>query len=89
MAIPESILERLKQNEIVARKFHEIEISILTILNFQDFIEELLSEISSKFSIPYTWISIIEESSISKYLQNIQNSNLLKKSTAFCPKKTS
>ena len=86
MTIPESILSRLKQNEIVARKFHEIEISILTILNFQDFIEELLSEISSKFSTPYTWISIIEESSISEYLQNIQNSNLLKKSTAFLSK---
>ncbi len=86
MTIPESILSRLKQNEIVARKFHEIEISILTILNFQDFIEELLSEISSKFSIPYTWISIIEESSITKYLQSIQNSDLLKESTAFLSK---
>ncbi|MCD4674519.1 MAG: GGDEF domain-containing protein [Desulfobacula sp.] len=87
MTIPKSILERLKQNEIVARKFHEIEISILTILNFQDFIEELLFEISSKFSVPYTWISIIEESSISKYLHNIQNSKLLRTSTAFLSKK--
>ncbi|NOX35877.1 MAG: GGDEF domain-containing protein [Deltaproteobacteria bacterium] len=83
MTIPKSILERLKQNEIKARKFHEIEISILTILNFQDFIEKLLFEISSKFSIPYTWLSIIEESSISKYLRNNQNSKLLSASTAF------
>jgi diguanylate cyclase (GGDEF)-like protein len=86
MTIPKSLLDRMKHNEIVARKFHEIEISILTILNFQDFIEELLSEISSKFSIPYTWISIIEESSISEYLQSNQNSDLLKKSTAFLSK---
>ncbi len=86
MTIPESILERLKQNEIVARKFHEIEISILTVLNFHDFIEVLLFEISSKFSIAYTWISIIEESSITQYLQNVQNSGLLKKSTAFLSK---
>ena len=86
MTIPSSIVERLKQNEIVARKFHEIEISILTILNFQDFIEKLLFEISSKFSIPYTWISIIEESSISTYLHTIQTSNRLKTATAFLSK---
>ncbi|MBU2455870.1 MAG: sensor domain-containing diguanylate cyclase, partial [Proteobacteria bacterium] len=86
MTIPKSILERLKQNEITARRFHEIEISILTILNFQDFIEKLLFEISSKFAVPYTWLSIIEESSISKYLQNFQNSKLLSTSTAFLSK---
>ncbi len=86
MNIPKSVLDRLKNNEIIARKFHEIEISILTILNFQDFIEELLSEISSKFSVPHTWISIIEESSIADYLKNIKNSKLLETSTAFLPK---
>mgnify|MGYP000468820387 CR=1 FL=1 len=88
MSIPYSVLERLKNNEIIARKFHEIEISILTILNFQDFIEQLLSEISSKFSIPFAWISIIDESSIASHLHNIQNSKLLKSSTAFLPKET-
>ncbi|MCF6246436.1 MAG: sensor domain-containing diguanylate cyclase [Desulfobacula sp.] len=86
MTLPKSILERLKQNEIVARKFHEIEISILTILNFQDFVEKLLVEISSKFSIPYTWLSIIDESSISKYLLNIKKSELLSTATAFLTK---
>jgi len=86
MPIPNSLLERIKQNEITARKFHEIEVSILTILNFQDFIEKLLFEISSKFSVPYTWLSIIEESNISKHLHNIQNSELLSNSTAFISK---
>ncbi len=83
MSIPKSILERLKQNEIIARKFHEIEISILTILNFQDFVEKLLVEISSRFSVPYTWFSIIDDSRISEYILNIQNSKLLSTSTAF------
>ncbi|WP_299980911.1 sensor domain-containing diguanylate cyclase [Desulfobacula sp.] len=84
MTIPHSVLERLKNNEITARKFHEIEISILTILNFRDFIKKLLFEISSKFSVPYTWLSIIEESCISKY---IQNSKFLRASTALIPEK--
>jgi diguanylate cyclase (GGDEF)-like protein len=86
MTIPQSVFERLKNNEIVARKFHEIEISLLTILNFQDFIEKLLTEISSKFAIPHTWICVIEESRITKYLHNIKNSALLKASTAFVDK---
>lgn len=86
MPIPQSLLERLKQNEIIARRFHEIEISILTILNFQDFIEKLLSEIGNKFSVPYTWLSIIDESRIAGYLQNIQDSKLVSTSTAFLSK---
>lgn len=86
MTIPKSILERLKQNEIIARKFHEIEISILTILNFQDFVEKLLVEISAKFSVPYTWFTIIDESRISEYILNIKNSELLSTSTAFVAK---
>jgi uncharacterized protein YigA (DUF484 family) len=86
MTIPESILDRIKQNEIIAKKFHEIEISILSILDFQDFIEKLLFEISSKFYVPSTWLSIIGGSSISTYLKNIKNSNLLRISTAIISK---
>ena len=37
MEIPRPLLERLKKNEEIARKFNEIEISILSILNFEDF----------------------------------------------------
>ncbi|MEN8210439.1 MAG: GGDEF domain-containing protein [Thermodesulfobacteriota bacterium] len=85
--IPKHLLDRMEHNEIVARKFYEIEISILTIFNFKDFIEKLLFEISSKFSVSYTWLSIIEESSIAKYFHNIQDSKLLRSSTAFLSKK--
>lgn len=86
MEIPHSLLIRLKENEKIAQKFNEIEISILTILNFQDFLERLLFEISDKFSIGYIWISIIQESSIAKQLHDIQDSELLRTSTAFVPK---
>lgn len=85
MEIPRSLLERLKQNEEVARKFNEIENSILTILNFHDFLEKLLCEISDKFGIPYTWISIIDESPITDQFQDIDDSHLLKTATAFLP----
>lgn len=87
MEIPRSLLERLEKNEEIAGKFNEIEVSILTILNFQDFLEKLLFEISDKFAIPYTWISIIEESAIAEHLHDIQNSALLNTSTAFLSRK--
>ena len=83
MDLPLPLLERLKQNEKIAKKFYEIEASILTILNFQDFLEKLLSEISEKFNVPHTWISIIRESTIAGQLHDIQNSKLLNSSTAF------
>ena len=38
----ESILERLRQNEEIARKFHEIETRILVVLDFKDLFEVLL-----------------------------------------------
>jgi diguanylate cyclase (GGDEF)-like protein len=87
MEIPHSLLLRLKENEKIAKKFNEIEISILSILNFQDFLERLLFEIRDKFYIDYIWISIIQESDIAKQLNDIQNSELLRTATAFVPKK--
>ncbi|MCP4022748.1 MAG: GGDEF domain-containing protein [Desulfobacteraceae bacterium] len=86
MNIPKAVIDRLKKNEQIAKKFHEIEVSILSILNFQDFLEKLLYEISTKFNVPHTWISIIEESSIFEHLHKIQNSNLLQSSIAFVSK---
>ncbi len=83
MNIPHYILERLKKNEEIAKKFNAIEAGILTILNFQDFLERLLREISEKFNIPYTWISIIEESRLARQLKESHHSDLLKASTTF------
>jgi diguanylate cyclase (GGDEF)-like protein len=88
MEIPHSLLLRLQENEKIGQKFNEIEMSILTILNYQDFLERLLFEIKDKFSIGHIWISIIQESSIAKQLHEIQDSELLKTSTAFVPEKT-
>ncbi len=81
MTIPESILHRLKQNEIIAKKFNEIETSILSILNFQDFFENLLTIISTTFQTPHVWISIIEESPISQYILAMEDSELLQANT--------
>ena len=83
MEIPQHLLERLKRNEEIARKFNEIEISILSILNFEDFFERLLFQIADKFSIPHIWLSIIQESTICKQLKGRIESAVLNSAIAF------
>ena len=87
MDMLESIKQRLKQNEETARKFHEIEISILSILNFQDLCESLLTQISNKFNIPFVWLSIIEDNPISEYIKSIEKSDILQSKTTFLQRK--
>ena len=83
MDILESIKQRLKQNEETAKKFHEIEISILSILNFKDLLETLLTLISNKFKIPIVWLSIVEDNPISEYIKSIDDSDILQSRTTF------
>ena len=73
-----SILERIRENEEIARKFFEIEVSILSILDFQSLFERLLSEIKEKFGIPCVWISLIDKSEISELIQSLPFSKDLK-----------
>lgn len=83
MEIPQHLLARLKKNEEIARKFNEIEISILSILNFEDFFERLLFQIANKFSIPHIWLSIIQESTLCEQLKDSNESEGLKSAIAF------
>jgi diguanylate cyclase (GGDEF)-like protein len=71
-------MEIVRHNEEIARKFFEIEKRILTILNFTDLFEVLLTEIRSQFSIPYTWISLIDTSDLSGFIQELEGSEALK-----------
>ncbi len=74
----DTISEILRHNEEVARKFFEIEKKILTILNYTDLFEVLLTEIRKKFRVPYVWISMIEKSEVSSFIQSLEASDLLK-----------
>lgn len=69
MEIPKALLDRLKKNEEIARKFNEIEVSILSILDFHNFFDRLLTEISDKFSIPHIWVAMISEGRLARQLK--------------------
>ena len=44
-------IERFRENEDLARKFHEVESRILSVLDFEDFFARLLTEISGIFNV--------------------------------------
>jgi len=74
----QEFMERLRYNEEIARKFFEIEVSILSISNFKDLFERLLAEIREKFEIPYVWISLIDENDTVHFIRDIASSEILK-----------
>ncbi len=74
----EKVIERLRANQEIAHKFFEVEACILSILNFKDLFEKLLTEIREKFGIPHLWLSMIDQSDISSLIQELASSELLK-----------
>ena len=77
----DAIYARLKENEEITRKFHKVESKILSILNFKDFLEELLTAIKTTFDIPYVWISLLEDCEVQKLIDSQGASDLLKERT--------
>jgi len=75
----EEILERVKRNEEIERKFFEVEVRILSILNFQDLFENLLMEIRKTFDIPYVWLSLMQENHVAHLLKQLGTSGMLDK----------
>lgn len=73
------LLNILRENEIVAAKFHDVESKILSVLNYRDFFEVLLSEIMVRFYLPFVWISLIEEKEVTRLiLESLGESQMLK-----------
>ena len=66
----EDLFDRLKKNEEIAKKFSEIEIRILSVLNFQDLFQVLLDEVQNQFGVPYAWITVIDESEVNRLVQS-------------------
>ncbi len=79
----ELILDRLYENEKIQRKFHELESKILSILNFQDFFEILLTEMGNTFDVPYVWLSVIKKSSLANLINPLIHSKIIIEKTKF------
>jgi diguanylate cyclase (GGDEF)-like protein len=74
----DEILDRLRINEEIAQKFFEVEVRILSTLHFTDLFERLLTEIRDKFSIPYVWISLVDDSNVSHLIDEVAASEVVR-----------
>jgi len=63
------IIKNFHQNEEISRKFFDIEVRILTILNFKDLFERLLTDIREIFDIPYVWISLVDDNELIPFIK--------------------
>ena len=77
------ILQLLKENEAILRKFHLLESKILSILNLKDFFENLLTEMMAIFGIPYVWMTIIENSKLADMIEWADTSDGLRERINF------
>ncbi len=73
-----TLIERFRENDELARKFHEVESRILSVLNFCDFFELLLLEISAIFDIPLVWFSLLEETDVSLLIRQSATTKVLR-----------
>lgn len=65
------ILEVLCRNSEIAEKFFAIETSILSIHNFRDLFDKLLTEIHDRFTVPRVWIAMTEDNDVWRLLDRM------------------
>jgi diguanylate cyclase (GGDEF)-like protein len=84
----QEILEIMRTNEGIARKFFAVEQKILTIDNFKGLFEELLFHIEDAFGVPHVWVAIAKGSELSLMLKAAESSTLLQRRLKLVPKQT-
>ncbi len=72
----DELLARVRENEEIAQKFFEVEMSVLSTLNFQDFFAELLTKIREKFVVPYVWVSMIASSRATRLIRSFASTHI-------------
>ena len=80
--------EVARRNAETTKKFFEIEKRILSILNYKDLFEVLLDEIKKKFGMPSVWISLIEKSEVTSFIEQLESSEAIKKHMHIVDKNT-
>ena len=57
----DTIIERFREIEQLAEKFHLLETRILGVLNFRDFFQVLQEQLGDIFAVPHVWFSLIRD----------------------------
>jgi diguanylate cyclase (GGDEF)-like protein len=73
-----NIIETIRGNDEVARKFFEIQIDLLPLTSFTGLFESLLKKLEQAFDLPYVWLSFIDRSDKINLIQALSSSDFLK-----------
>jgi diguanylate cyclase (GGDEF)-like protein len=79
----EALLQRVRENEEILKRFHLLESKILSILNLKDFFENLLTEMMGIFQIPFVWVTIIRGSRLADMIDCVTHSDILRQRITF------
>ncbi len=64
-----SVIERFRELEELAEKFHALDVQILKILDVATFCRELPQQMADLFAVPHAWMSIIEDAQAARFLR--------------------
>ncbi len=78
-----ALLQRVKENEEILKKFHLLETKILAILNLKDFFENLLTEMITIFQVPYVWVTVIKGSKLAHMVNSMAHSDIVRQRMNF------
>ncbi|OIP92591.1 MAG: hypothetical protein AUK24_01295 [Syntrophaceae bacterium CG2_30_49_12] len=74
----EEILEIVKKNEEIARKFSRIETKISSASSVHELFEVLLPGIEEEFEIPFVWLSLVANGKVSSLAETLYSSEIFK-----------
>jgi diguanylate cyclase (GGDEF)-like protein len=66
------LIDNVRRNEEIARKFFEIERCILSIGRCDQFVSTLTKEVQKQFSVPYVWVNLINEAPLSHLIESLE-----------------
>lgn len=79
----EAILRKMKDYEDCESKFAGLESRMLSINTVKDFFDSLLPQIKKAFDIPYIWITAVNNSTLSRLLNNTPAQESIGKNVGF------
>lgn len=66
------LIENVRENERIARKFFEIERCILSVGRSDQFVSTLTKAIEEQFDVPYVWINLINEAPLAHLVETLE-----------------
>lgn len=81
----DELIENARANEALMTRLYELEVALLSVYNFKDLFDALLSRVERDFGIPHVWISILEDTEIASMVADTRLTERLKAHVQIVP----